>query len=195
MWDTYIKDNLNKLGILGHRRLSLAAFLALTGVTEGDEAYVEVDNTNGIVWHVRYNNSTSKWEVLGGPALVAEVATSETHTGDTVYSDLATVGPSLTVPALGDYEVVLNVDGSYNVSGGARSGFIAVKFGATATADADGCGLTTGASGSFNGVTRRRTSAALAASTALKVQYRCSNSADTITARSRRLELAPRRIG
>jgi opacity protein-like surface antigen len=110
LWNTYVRDNIDKLLSRGHRVLTVAQFAALTGPegTKGtvapDEVYLEVDATNGIQWHLAYESGepTYKWRFLGGPPLQATVTASETTTA-TSPGDLATVGPSITLPRGGDY--------------------------------------------------------------------------------------------
>ncbi|HLB03871.1 MAG TPA: hypothetical protein VJK66_02530 [Gaiellaceae bacterium] len=114
MWDSYIRDNINKLLNLGHRVLTVAQFAALTspegtkGTVAPDEVYLEVDATSGVLWHLGYESgeSTSKWRFLGGPAMFSEVVTSEGGTG-AGYFALATAGPSVTLPRSGDYDVLI----------------------------------------------------------------------------------------
>lgn len=134
MWDSYIRDNLNKLLNLGHRVLTVAQFSALTGIEDGDEAYVEVDATNGVMWHFRYVSAetTYKWRFLGGPPLYSEVATGEA-TSSTTYVALATAGPSIAIPRAGDYMVAV---GSRN-SGAGSIGHHSYDIGGTAAVDAD----------------------------------------------------------
>lgn len=112
MWDSYIRDNINKLLDRGHRVLTVAQFTALTspegtkGSVSPDEAYVEVDSTNGVLWHFAYESgeATYKWRFLGGPPLYSYVATAETTTSGT-YAALTTAGPSIALPRAGDYDV------------------------------------------------------------------------------------------
>lgn len=63
------------------------------------------DSANGVVWRFRYRSSAPssyKWEFVGGPPLAGSVVTSQSTTS-TSYADLATVGPSVSVPFAGDY--------------------------------------------------------------------------------------------
>jgi hypothetical protein len=55
------------------------------------------------VWDTALNGGSGAWAVMGGP-LYAEVMTSQTTTSAT-YVDLATVGPSVTIPAAGIYDI------------------------------------------------------------------------------------------
>lgn len=62
--------------------------------------------TLGVVWQLRYRATASgsyKWEFIGGSPLNDFIFTSEA-TSSATYVDLATVGPSVTIPLAGDYE-------------------------------------------------------------------------------------------
>lgn len=86
-----------------------AASYALTlpaSPVDGQEA-VLVDSLTAPTyqWRFRYNAgsaSTFKWEFVGGAPAYAAVETSETTASGTAV-DLATVGPTITVPRAGDY--------------------------------------------------------------------------------------------
>lgn len=112
LWNSYLRDNIDKLLTRGHRVLTVAQFGALTGLegTKGtvapDEVYLEVDSANGIQWHFAYESgeTTYKWRFLGGPPMTSLVATSES-TSSATDVDLATVGPSITIPRGGDYDL------------------------------------------------------------------------------------------
>ncbi len=106
-WDLFIRDNINKLLNRGHRVLTVAQFTVLTALEDGDEVYLEVDASNGVMWHLRYvlaDPTSFKWRFLGGPSMVSAVATAQSTTA-TAYADLATDGPSVTLPRGGDYHV------------------------------------------------------------------------------------------
>jgi hypothetical protein len=134
MWDAYIRDNINKLLDRGHRVLTVAQFLALTGLEDGDEVYLEVDATNGIQWHLRYvaaDATSHKWRFLGGPGLYSLVATSET-TSSATYVALATAGPAIALPRTGDYDIEEGARISANLAGS-----MSYDAGAAAASDAD----------------------------------------------------------
>jgi hypothetical protein len=74
--------------------------------SDGDEAYIVVDATNGVIWHMRYNGGSAsafKWEFLGGASMRVLINTQEACTNGS-FADLATV-QSLIMPRAGDYEV------------------------------------------------------------------------------------------
>jgi hypothetical protein len=66
------------------------------------------DVASGVNWWFRYNGgSTSafKWEFIGGQPIFNGIAAEETQAASTVWGDVTTVGPSLTLPRAGEYEV------------------------------------------------------------------------------------------
>lgn len=178
-WNSYVRDNINKLLSLQHRVLTVAQFAALTGLegTKGtvapDEVYLEVDSTNGVQWHLAYESGepTYKWRFLGGPPLVSQVATAEGTTSGT-YAALATAGPSVTVPRAGDYDVE---HGSLITDdGGNRVPVHSFDVGGTGALDADCVRAQTGTGGTSVGRRNRKT--AIAASAALVSKYKTSGS-------------------
>lgn len=94
------------------------------GPLDGDICVLELPSTydpvggKKIRWILSYNAGDAVWDVIGGPSLYAEVLTLETSTS-TSYGDLATVGPSITPPRPGDYEVTIgaSMDIVMNVAG------------------------------------------------------------------------------
>jgi hypothetical protein len=72
-------------------------------------------------WSFMYNGSSAsayKWEFIGGSDLVAVVNTSE-GTATNSPTDLATVGPSITVPRAGDYNVLFGCTATNNTGNNA----------------------------------------------------------------------------
>jgi len=94
-------------------------------------------SSTGVYWFFQYDSSqaTYKWVFMGGPPLTSEVATSETSNSAT-YVDLATVGPSITLPRGGDY-IVSHGNSCFNAVGAKQ--YQTVKLGAAAAADAHAC--------------------------------------------------------
>jgi hypothetical protein len=109
--------------------------LPTTGLYDGQQVDYVADNTNGVLWRFRYNASggTYKWECVGGGAMTAEILTQDTTTAG-AYADLTNVGPSITVPLAGDYELTFSCEMNF---GGTHQTFAAPKFGAATTLDAD----------------------------------------------------------
>lgn len=144
-----------------------------------------------IVWPLRYDGT--KWVPLGQPtAQHAEVATSQT-TASATYVDLTTVGPSITVPLAGDYDIEVMAQVAPPATAGAF-GAMAVAVGATpAPASADDTLYqtpTAGSGGATVGQTYRKTGVAAAA--AIVVKYKASGSTSFS---QRKLRVRPVRVG
>jgi hypothetical protein len=103
----------------------------------GQECYFLADATNGVVWHLKFRSASAsgfKWEFVGGGSLYSEVLTAE-NTVSTSFVDLTTVGPQVTVPLAGDYDIEFSVIANHTIAGGVAQ--IAPKLGAAATASND----------------------------------------------------------
>lgn len=160
---------------------------------DGQELYYLADTTNGVVWHLRYRSGSAsayKWEFVGGGALYSEVTTVETTTSGT-FVDLATVGPSITLPLAGDYDY----DFSALESAASQTAIVGAKFGAAAVSLADEAFVTNSASGNSSSIASgQRRKLALAASTVVKLQYTVTGGA-TATFQQRHLAIMPVRVG
>jgi hypothetical protein len=76
-------------------------------------------------WHLRYVavRATNKWVFIGGAGREAVVATNEGLSGGAgAYADCTTVGPSITVPVSGVYEV--RVGAMFNDTGAAQQKYV-----------------------------------------------------------------------
>jgi hypothetical protein len=162
--------------------------------TDGDEVYYVADATNGVIWHVRYRSAASgsyKWEFVGGGLLYSAVDTAENKTAGAGFGDVATVGPSITVPLAGDYYFEYNCAG-YKTSGVGLTGIDAqLKVNATNKSDTVSQGTTV--DGSVSQMPQTGRLLALAASDVVKLTYQ-SVTYDA-TFRFRRLALRPIRVG
>lgn len=194
LWNTQLKQNLDKLLNAGHRTLTVAQFAALTspegtkGVVAGDEVYLEVDATNGVIWHLVYESTetTYKWRFLGGPALYSEVVATEV-TGGTVYQALTTAGPSIPLPRAGDYDVNVGA-GAFGV---AASSFMSYDIGGTAAVDADGYFVNPGAGNLASSGSRPRRKTALTAVT-LTAKYKSAVTGQSFL--NRWMQVTPARL-
>ena len=101
--------------------------------TDGQTVYLQTTAmaAAGIVWTFRYRAAagTYKWEFVGGPPWVAEIATGQAGGSQNAFIDLATVGPSITVPLAGEYTTI-GTCRVFNNSPGANRCFIGVAIGA-----------------------------------------------------------------
>jgi hypothetical protein len=141
---------------------------------DGDELIYPAETGFGAMWKFKYRSASGsafKWEFVGGSPILVQVATDETTTS-TTYVDLATVGPSITVPRAGDYEIDVGA-AMWNATG-ASVCYAAVKRGAAATSDNDAVTQVGIVAAPGMSVSRKILITGLAASDVLKVQYRVS---------------------
>jgi hypothetical protein len=107
---------------------------------------------------------------LGGGTDLASVDTFQT-TASTSYTNLATVGPSLTIPEDGDY--IVTVGAYQRVNGAGLSSLISYSVGGAAASDSDAAQMdTTLASNGASVVASRKKT--LTAGTVLLAKYRAS---------------------
>jgi hypothetical protein len=92
------------VGTITIPRLSAAQFALLTPATNVDQQIVILEVGTDIEWMLQWNTGTQKWDYVGGPPIINEVAADET-TASAAYVALATAGPSIAVPRPGDYLV------------------------------------------------------------------------------------------
>lgn len=158
-----------------------------TAPLAGQEVYLQTAAmaalTVPLKWLLRFDGS--KWLPVSCPPLIAEVATSET-TANTTYAALATAGPVVTVPVLGDYDVEIGA----TMVNATNNPFMSYDIGGTGAVDADSFIGGTG----FAAGNRVRRKAAIPASTALTAKYR-NNGATTGTFRERWMRVSPVRLG
>lgn len=145
-------------------------------------------NAKKIRWLFSYNSGDVCWDFLGGPPLYARVDTQE-GTASTVYADLATVGPSITAPLKGDYEVAIGYRGATTNVGCAMS----FAVGAVAASDTDRCSIFgASATNNFGSPVANRTKSALALD-AIVAKYK-NEAAGTGTFGNRWMALTPVRL-
>lgn len=165
---------------------------------DGQQISYVADAVNGVIWNLRYraaSESAHKWEFVGGGRLFAEVATSEA-TASGVYVNLATVGPSITLPLAGDYMV----------DHGARittaqiepwAGFMSFAVGGTAATDAHAIhaetGKQPGANSAGGSVARTQRLTGIVAAEALVAKYKIAGA--TAFFEQRWLTVTPIRVG
>lgn len=159
--------------------------------TDGDECYF--DNGNGVRWRFRYNAASPspyRWGAVGGqPPLLAEIPTGEARLAAT-FGDMATVGPSITVPLSGDYDVTVEAEAEENTAGGQVA--MSYDIGTTAAVTADEARSTTAAF-FFVKLRRERRKTGLTAGSAIVAKYLATSLNGTF--RSRLLKIQPVRVG
>jgi hypothetical protein len=190
-----VMDNLNAInaGVFMATVTSLPA-----SPVNGQECFYLADATNGVVWHLKYRSASAsayKWECVGGGAMQAEITTLEIRSTTGAFGDMATIGPSVTVPLAGDYDITVEawvetapVAGTF--------GEIAPQIGAAVPAASGPDVAFAGASSAQvtetqTGRTLRRTVATPA--TVVKITYLASST--TTRFGNRHLEIRPVRVG
>lgn len=162
---------------------------------DGQEVYYDT-GSNGVVWHLRYragSASAYKWEFVGGGALYDEIAASGSR-ANTAYGDVTQVGPAVTLPLAGDYEVG---HGGTLAAQNLQGAFILMSYaiGATAAVDADAVWKVSPSAYSDSGsVCRVRRKNGLAAGTVLQTKYRTSAAVNGF-AQDRWINARPIRVG
>lgn len=132
-----VMDNFNAVnaGVAAATVTSLPA-----SPVNGQECYYLADATNGVVWHLKYRSASAsayKWECVGGRPLRAEVINTQSRSNAT-YGDLATVGPSVTVPLAGEYDIRIEAMIGIPAGSTAGSGALAsIQIGGAAAVDGD----------------------------------------------------------
>lgn len=164
---------------------------------DGQEVYYTADATNNIVWHLRYIAAApgaQKWAVLGPAPLYAETLTSES-TSSTTYTDLTTVGPTITAPLAGVYMVTVGARIQTSATAG-NSGYMSYGLGATAAVDSAAAMCITPAAGSLVvGSARTSRSAAVAAGDAIRGKYRVAGGSAAATFSNRWITAQPVSVG
>jgi hypothetical protein len=202
-WDTaspvlsYIgTPSTTAVGTVQIPRYSLAQFGALTGLVDQQTVSLVADPANNIAWLLQYNSATGFWYFQGGPPMSAIVDTAES-TSSTTYADLATVGPSLTLPRAGDYIVQVGMRRNSASNNIVSEGWMSYQVGATVAVDNDAAvDSETGTNASDgDGISVPRTKTGLAASTVLTGKYKKSGASTlAVTFSQRFITALPVRI-
>lgn len=165
---------------------------------DGAEVYYVANAAAGVVWHLRYRAAATgsfKWEFVGGSGLQSYVPTLGTTTVAT-YGDLASAGPTVTLPLAGEYEIQHMVTAA--ASGAGISALQSIAIGAAAAVDADALyqgnqqPLSTGNYYSLASAIRRYT---VTAGAAITCKYRTSTAGQVCNFQLRSLRAVPVRVG
>jgi hypothetical protein len=157
------------------------------------------DAANDIVWRLQYrlgSSSAYKWLFIGGAHMVSQVETSESTTGG--YLDLATVGPSITLPLAGDYDIEHGA--SIYLSAANNGGSMSPQVGSDTTQlDVDRAYLISGTAGpgssGYGGpVARSKRKTGLTAGAIIRAKYQNPGGAGATFA-ARWLRVRPVRVG
>jgi hypothetical protein len=172
------------------------------------EVFFLADQTNGVLWHLRYrafqsdgvtaNPSSYKWEAVGpGPAMLALVATLEVSFTVNAWHDLATPGPFIAAPLAGEYDVRFGATG--NADTAQITTLMGLDFGTswTVTNPALTTQTTedTGGTGATSSFSRQGKMAATAAGNIFKARYKQSAGGNSAQWKDRWLAITPVRVG
>ncbi len=94
-----------------------------------------VDLANGVVWSFRFTSAIGvpyQWAYRGGSSLRSYVDANE-NTASTTFADLASIGPKITIPFSGDYDVFFGASPNAG-STSSTTGFMGVSVGGGAPA-------------------------------------------------------------
>lgn len=158
----------------------------------GQEVYFSAEPSTGVTWHLRYRAAASgsyKWEFIGGPPMRSEVATSQATTS-TGFTNLATVGPVITTPLAGDYDIQL---GGRMLSVSGQLAIMSVQWSGATAVDTDGAQLG-GSASTADGHPSRTLRKTIAAAYAVTMKYR-SSGGGSMTFVDRHMTLTPVRVG
>jgi hypothetical protein len=194
-WNTGVRENMEELD----RRTGGSALVSALPGSPVDREVAYYQNsamvTEGIVWAFRYNAATTiyPWHFIGGGPWSARILTQE-GTASTAYTNLATIGPNITVPLDGVYELQWGSWGQV-LSGSGQSFFMSVALGGLAASDnwvSRGGGYAAGVNAIMSHATSLESE--LGAGNILEPKYRSSNGAVTANFGQRWLNLLPKRV-
>jgi len=158
---------------------------------DGQEAILVDSVTNPTYqWRFRYNAASSsayKWEFMGGAPARSDVQTQENYSS-TSYGNLATVGPTFTLPRAGDYLIDFNAEMFHSST---SPMYVALKRGAATESDNDAAIAQGAANYSFTG---RRSIFVAAAAAADVMLLRYKTGAATASFRKREMRVTPVRV-
>jgi hypothetical protein len=171
---------------------------------DGQEVYYQASgtmNTDGIVWHLRYDAASAssyKWEFVGGSKIVSVNNTSEQNTSSSVWHNIATQGPTVTLPLAGDY--LISIAASIQTSNGSANtiaiGLVVGDNNPAAQDQAIHQPLNfANAQNSWTQSFLETTKTSQSANTAWKMRYYTAAVTSGVFFASRRISLTPIRVG
>lgn len=158
--------------------------------SNGQQA-VLVDSTSSPTysWFLQWSSAASKWLFLGGTPALVTVNTQQSPASFGSYVDLATVGPSFTVPRAGSYYVEWAASASAQSNSGLSTASMIVTNASNTQWGSDVADSNNGG-GVSAGMWTASVLSGLAASDVIKCRYQCSN-ATTGYFRNRKLRVIP----
>ena len=123
-------------------------------------------------WRLRYvgAKTSNKWVFVGGVPATSFVATSE-NTPGTTYGNLTTIGPQITVPVAGVYNIEIGAQLGTGASAAVK-GWMSYDIGATGAVDADATAAFVTNNSQAGASLHKLAQKTLAAATALVAKYR-----------------------
>lgn len=195
---TRVAANVLGLGANDHLATPGTEVSALPGSPQdGEIIHYKADATAGVIWTFRYragSASSSKWEYIGGAALYAATDAQES-TSSVTYAALATAGPSITVPLLGDYLIEIGSLMFMSVGTGSLAQFHSFDLGATPASDADAVQMNPTALNFVTTGATARKKTAVPAGSAVVSKYRTSGTTPTAFFSRRYMRIIPIRVG
>jgi len=156
----------------------------------GDICTFMADKANGVYWQLVYDGQGSyPWKKVGGAPLFSEVIAQQ-NTSSSSYTNLETVGPSVTLPLKGDYDIEIGYFGK-NVADSLTS-YMSYSIGGSAAVDADAAAAAAKDEASTT-VAHPRRKTDLGASTVLTAKYRTGGKEAAFLSRWMRVD--PVRVG
>lgn len=160
-----------------------------------DQVVVLTDSLSAptYAWLMQYfaSKATRKWVCIGGDPAVVAVTTAE-GTASAAYTDLATAGPSFTIPVLGDY--FITVESQLDSSAAGPISHMSYAVGGVGATDTDGANQSNRTTlAGAESATSTQLKTGIAASTSIVSKYRAENGG-TSTFRQRRLRILPQSL-
>jgi len=170
--------------------VSPATTLPATTPADGQQAIL-VDSTSAPTysWLLQYSATAGKWLYLGGSPALAGVNTQQSQSSSGSYVDLATSGPTFTVPRAGSYYVEWAATASAQSNAGLSTASMIVTNASNSQWGSDVANMD-GGSGTAAGIWVASVLTGLAAGDVIKCRYQCS-AATTGFFRNRRLKVIP----
>lgn len=139
-------------------------------------------------WMLVYDAASGYWYPIGAVPLVKEIDTAQSTTSST-YADLATVGPSIAAPLLGDYLITFGAETVNNTA--SSTSLMSIDAGGGAV-DADSIALAS--AGATASISRPRLKTAVTFGFGITAKYKASGGVGTSFFANRFLNVLPLRV-
>ena len=199
--DENVADLINNLYASGKLTAQALSTGPPSNPSDGDIWIATGVDSNGTIWQFRYNlgsSSSYKWEFLGGPPMIATVASASTLDSAS-YTDptSGTTGPAIALTRPGDYLISGVATGQINTAAADTIGVAYALSGGTtySAADVDGA-IHLANDGQMNTTLcfAERLHTGLGANTTVTMKYRNANTNASSQWTGRRLLVLPVRV-